>query len=222
MCAGRTLTKKKKKENLTNNIGVHCDTVTGILKKWQLIFYGTASNPIRIRTKQYNPVQAPSEAQFSSIHYPAHYERAQAQPVRASDFDYPNADFFSTSGFQAYQDPYAGAASNVDPSMTTLDGSSGPLMTNRLPGDTAAVQLDGSLDPTRRIQHDCDPQCDVQGCYGKGPTQCVACKNYRLDKSVFTHCLLNFIPNYFAAHFVSRFHSTFTHVHIRQQLFFSL
>ncbi|XP_031779685.1 furin-like protease 2 isoform X2 [Nasonia vitripennis] len=168
----------------------------GILKKWQLVFYGTASNPIRIRTKQYNPVQAPSEAQLSSIHYPAHYERAQAQPVRASDYDYPNADFFSTSGFQAYQDPYAGAASNVDPSMTTLDGSSGPLMTNRLPGDTAAVQLDGSLDPSRRVQlRDCDPQCDVQGCYGKGPTQCVACKNYRLDNTCVSRCPPRSFPN---------------------------
>lgn len=34
----------------------------------------------------------------------------------------------------------------------------------------------------RRILHNCDPECDSQGCYGKGPTQCVSCKHYRLDK----------------------------------------
>ncbi|XP_012281896.1 furin-like protease 2 [Orussus abietinus] len=121
----------------------------GILKKWQLIFYGTATNPIRIRMQQYN---------------------------------------------QGYQGPYSGAASDVQASVATLDGSSAPLLTNQLPGDTANV-LAGSLDPTKRILHDCDPQCDPQGCYGKGPTQCIACKTYRLDNTCVSRCPPRSFPN---------------------------
>ncbi|XP_033231362.1 furin-like protease 2 isoform X2 [Belonocnema kinseyi] len=121
----------------------------GILKKWQLIFYGTATNPIRIRTRQYNP---------------------------------------------GYQAPYVGAASNLEASVATLDGSSGSLLTNRLPGDLSP--LDGSYDPTKRIQlHHCDPQCDAQGCYGEGPTQCVACKTYRLDNTCMSRCPPRSFPN---------------------------
>lgn len=156
--------------------------VSGILKKWQLIFYGTATNPIRIRTRQFNPVHSA----YSSAHYPFTIDD---DPLQLA---YPgNPDFFSTSTFQDYQGPYLGAGSNVQASVATLDGSSAPILTNRLPGDVSsasafdspsAAQVDGSLDTSRRILHDCDPQCDLQGCYGKGPTQCVACKNYRLDK----------------------------------------
>ena len=116
-------------------------------------------------------------------------QQSHAVPaVAATPIYNPIPDFFASSGFQGYQGLYAGAASNIEASMATLDSSAGSLMTNRLPGDTAAevAQPDGfSLDPTKRIQfHDCDVQCEVQGCYGKGPTQCVACKNYRLDKLV--------------------------------------
>ncbi|XP_015590676.1 furin-like protease 2 isoform X3 [Cephus cinctus] len=121
----------------------------GILKKWQLIFYGTATNPIRIRTQQFSP---------------------------------------------NYQGPFTGAASNVQASVATLDGSSAPLMTNQLPEDAANV-LTGSLDPAKRILHDCDPQCDLQGCYGKGPTQCVACKAYRLDNMCVSRCPPRSFPN---------------------------
>ena len=151
--------------------------VTGILKKWQLIFYGTATNPIRIRTRQFNPVQTPLQAYSSPVQYQYPFAQQPLTPVR----DHYDTDFFPPSAFQGYQSPYVGAASNLEASVATLDGSSGSLLTNRLPGDQSLS--DGSFDPTKRIQHhDCDPQCDAQGCYGKGPTQCVACKSYRLDK----------------------------------------
>ncbi|XP_058802575.1 furin-like protease 2 isoform X2 [Phymastichus coffea] len=118
----------------------------GILKKWQLIFYGTAANPIRIRNLQYN---------------------------------------------SAYQGFYTGAASSFKSSMATLDSSSGSLMTNKLP------ELDASpLEVTRHVQfHDCDSQCDIQGCYGKGPTQCVTCKSYRLDNMCVSRCPPRSFPN---------------------------
>ncbi|XP_046836770.1 furin-like protease 2 isoform X1 [Vespa crabro] len=172
----------------------------GILKKWQLIFYGTATNPIRIRTRQFNPVQAHSP--FSSVHYPFSIDD---DPLAQDHRD--DTDFFAPSTFQSYQGPYAGAASNVHASVATLDGSSAPILTNRLPGDTAAASgfdspsvpssqiADGSLDTTRQILHDCDPQCDSQGCYGKGPTQCVACKNYRLDNTCVSRCPPRSFPN---------------------------
>lgn len=157
--------------------------VTGILKKWQLIFYGTATNPIRIRTRQFNPVHS----SYASVHYPYPVDDDQLALGHRGD-----VDFFPSSTFQGYQGyPYVGAASNVQASVATLDGSSAPILTNRLPGDTSSSfdspssssQVgDDSLDTTRKILHDCDPQCDPQGCYGKGPTQCIACKNYRLDK----------------------------------------
>lgn len=172
-----------------HNLDRLVDLVAGILKKWQLIFYGTSTNPIRLRTRQFNPVHS-AYLSSHSVHYPF---TVDDDPLQLSG--YPgNSDFFSSSTFQNYQGPYAGAASNLQASVATLDGSSAPILTNHLPGDVSSAaafdspsaassaQVDGSLDTTRRILHDCDPQCDAQGCYGKGPTQCVACKNYRLDK----------------------------------------
>ncbi|KAL2735958.1 furin-like protease 2 isoform X1 [Vespula squamosa] len=173
----------------------------GILKKWQLIFYGTATNPIRIRTRQFNPVLE-AHSPFSSVQYPFSIDDDPLAQDHRGDID-----FFAPSTFQSYQGPYAGAASNVHASVATLDGSSAPLLTNRLPGDTAAASgfdspsvsssqiADGSLDTTRQILHDCDPQCDSQGCYGKGPTQCVACKNYRLDNTCVSRCPPRSFPN---------------------------
>ncbi|XP_043278342.1 furin-like protease 2 isoform X2 [Venturia canescens] len=143
------------------NAGNRRVNTPGILKKWQLIFYGTATNPIRIRTRPFNPT---------------------------------------------YQGAYVGSASNLDASVATLDGSAAPILTNRLPGDraspsaatgddAASSSLQGSLDPSRRISHDCDPQCDHQGCYGKGPTQCVACKTHRLDNTCVSRCPPRSFPN---------------------------
>lgn len=174
----------------------HC--FVGILKKWQLIFYGTSTNPIKLRSDQHNnPVYAHSPHASSSADYPYSVD-APLLPRGHLGYNH----FFPSSGFQSYQGPYLGAASNVQASVATLDGSSVHILTNRLPGgispasavDSSVVatlpipsssssQGDvGSLDPTKRILRNCDPQCDSQGCYEEGPTQCIACKNFRLDK----------------------------------------
>lgn len=148
----------------------------GILKKWQLIFYGTATNPIRIRTRQINPVQPQTNYPIFPIDHSVELYRLIGN------------DYYRSSGFQNYPGQYTGAASNVQASVASLDGSSASILSNRLPGDIVddvSRNLQGSLDPSRRIVHDCDPQCDHQGCYDKGPTECVACKTYRLDKWVF-------------------------------------
>lgn len=148
----------------------------GILKKWQLIFYGTATNPIRIRNRPYNLVKM--LANFRIIPEIFNIYLCDERLEKSS----------LTLEFQGYQGLYAGAASSLESSMATFDGNSGSLMTNRLPEPDTSP-----LDITRRIQfHDCDSQCNIQGCYGKGPTQCVSCKNYRLDKLVFKSVLIIF------------------------------
>ncbi|KAK0087632.1 hypothetical protein PV325_000511 [Microctonus aethiopoides] len=172
----------------------------GILNKWQLIFYGTATNPISIRSRQFNPVQQqthfspynPSSALSSSL---PHVHSLAAERHVSNIFD-----FFQPYAFQNYQGPYTGAASNVQSSVASLDGSPAPILTNRLPGNSDSIDdinrsLQGSLDPSRTVLHNCDPQCDHQGCYGPGPTECIACKAYRLDNTCVSRCPPRSFPN---------------------------
>ncbi|XP_034935212.1 furin-like protease 2 [Chelonus insularis] len=135
------------------NAGIRRVNTAGILKKWQLIFYGTASNPIRIRT-QFNPT---------------------------------------------FVNSYSGATSNIQESLASLDGSASSILTNRLsnnniPSDISR-SLQSSLDPSKQVLHNCDPQCDDQGCYGTGPTECISCKNYRLDNMCVSRCPPRSFPN---------------------------
>ncbi|KAL7296421.1 hypothetical protein TKK_0010430 [Trichogramma kaykai] len=63
------------------NAGTRHVNSPGILKKWQLIFYGTASNPIRLRTRYSLLVP---ESEYHSIYYPLeaeHIEEAASQIV---------------------------------------------------------------------------------------------------------------------------------------------
>ncbi|XP_046429629.1 furin-like protease 2 isoform X1 [Neodiprion fabricii] len=157
------------------NAGNRHVNTPGILKKWQLIFYGTATNPIRIRTQQFNPVQAnPSIlSPFSQTHLPQGFY---------------NSDFFGVSAFQTYQGAFTGSASNVQESVASLDGSAASILTNQLPNDVAS-------NSDRFVNQRCDPQCDSQGCYGDGPTHCIACKNYRLDNTCVSRCPPRSFPN---------------------------
>ncbi|XP_012252633.2 furin-like protease 2 isoform X2 [Athalia rosae] len=126
------------------NAGNRRVNTPGVLKKWQLIFYGTATNPIRIRTQQFNP---------------------------------------------NYQGAFTGSASNVEESVANLDGSAASIiLTNQLSNDITSNN-------NRLVNHNCDPQCDQQGCYGEGPTQCIACKNYRLDNTCVSRCPPRSFPN---------------------------
>nr|CAD7264540.1 unnamed protein product [Timema shepardi] len=47
----------------------------------------------------------------------------------------------------------------------------------------------------RTIMYDCDTECDHQGCYGQGPTQCVACGHYKLDSLCVSRCPPRSFPN---------------------------
>jgi len=45
------------------------------------------------------------------------------------------------------------------------------------------TEMAATAAPHRLILHDCDHEClEAAGCYGRGPTVCVACKHYKLDK----------------------------------------
>lgn len=136
----------------------------GVLSKWQLIFYGTQTNPIRLKTDASAARSAPYSPYISS---PTETDLSRSSLGQ---------NYFSNSfnGYVNYQNIFAGAGSNVEKTYTTLDGHNIPT------SQRENVMADSNNKLV--ILHDCDPECDQQGCYGRGPTQCVACKHYRLDK----------------------------------------
>jgi proprotein convertase subtilisin/kexin type 5 len=135
----------------------------GVLSKWQLIFYGTSVNPIRLKTDGEN-TSARAVAATSSDIYQRDWEWNGDTNLFGNNFN----------GFSNYQNSFAGAGSNVNKKYATLDGRTIPT------SQRENVMADSNNKLV--ILHDCDPECDQQGCYGRGPTQCVACKHYRLDK----------------------------------------
>jgi hypothetical protein len=82
----------------------------------------------------------------------------------------PLQDFYpgQTAFGQGFSDVYA-AGSNPEPSVTPLDGSTMQPMASERGHEN------------RVIHTNCDPECDSQGCYGKGSAECVACRNFKLD-----------------------------------------
>ncbi|XP_063223097.1 furin-like protease 2 isoform X2 [Bacillus rossius redtenbacheri] len=136
----------------------------GLLKKWQLIFYGTATNPIRLR-----PTGAPGA-------YPA---ASLARPQAASQlpFAFPSAstaagdefgDAYGQPGFHSFSDVYSAAGSEAQEVSVPLDGE----------GNSTSAGAEAH----------CDPECDAQGCRGPGPAQCVRCRNHRIDTTCVAAC----------------------------------
>ncbi|XP_055845205.1 furin-like protease 2 isoform X2 [Episyrphus balteatus] len=148
----------------------------GILSKWQLIFYGTAVKPVRLkgdlqdqsrRGQGLNPYVFPTD----------------------SDLGQPTGGFFNTdqyAGYLNYQNLFTGAGSNPEKAVATVDGHNIPTPQRQ------NVMADSN---NKLVLHDCDPECDSQGCYGRGPTQCVACKHYRLDNTCVSRCPPRSFPN---------------------------
>ncbi|XP_038221836.1 furin-like protease 2 [Zerene cesonia] len=132
----------------------------GILKKWQLIFYGTAVDPIKLRSKR------PPPFGFSTA---------------VDGYDSVGDFFYNTDAFTNYQNYPTLFAAGSDPekAIARLDG-------HNVPSPHGESVLADSND--KRVMHECDPECDSQGCYGKGPTQCIACKHYRLDDACVSRC----------------------------------
>ncbi|XP_060876735.1 furin-like protease 2 isoform X2 [Metopolophium dirhodum] len=173
----------------------------GILKKWQLIFYGTATNPIRLRSahSQPSPPFAISQQQQQQL---------LLQPSKASTAGFPFAqlgggngngqvsgtpsiyhssiaEILSQAGFRNLPDVFAAAGSDIETSVTSLTSTRSNSQTT-----PAERPIDGQT-----ILHDCDPECDAFGCYGKGPTQCVGCRNFKLDNTCVSRCPPRSFPN---------------------------
>ncbi|XP_054285340.1 furin-like protease 2 [Macrosteles quadrilineatus] len=141
----------------------------GILRKWQLIFYGTAVNPIRLRSSQGSPLAHASETFAASF------------PSSAPANIYGGGDIFSS--FSNLPNIFSVAGSEPEASIATMNGNKPPEFE------------DGGAMEGRKILHTCDPECDSQGCYGKGPTQCVACQHYKLDNTCVSRCPPRSYPN---------------------------
>lgn len=139
----------------------------GLLRKWQLIFYGTSTNPVRLTSQVQNVNGIHSSI---PITFPTASDGSLHSPSGNGEGNYFYA--FNTN-FQNDQNIYSAAGSEIDKVVATLDGHNIPT------AQRENVMSDAN---NKMVLHSCDPECDQQGCYGKGPTQCVACKHYRLDK----------------------------------------
>lgn len=134
----------------------------GILKKWQLIFYGTETNPIRLRSS--------SQAAWKSsnpISFPTRSEPYTPEPLVTDNIFGPEL----YKDFNNFQHVYSFSGSDPVQSISTLDGKK-----------TIARNNDNRIDTDEETKDNCDEQCDDQGCFGKGPNKCVACRNKRMDK----------------------------------------
>lgn len=138
----------------------------GVLKKWQLIFYGTSVNPIRLRPTN-GARSTPWKSPLNTFTFPTQSQ----QPVTQNNFFDP--DLFK--GFNNFPNVYTFAGSDPEQAISSLDGKKTKIRDNVNNNNN----IDNDEDETKE---NCDEQCDDQGCFGKGPTKCIACKNKRMDK----------------------------------------
>ncbi|XP_017774307.1 PREDICTED: furin-like protease 2 [Nicrophorus vespilloides] len=140
----------------------------GVLKKWQLIFYGTSVNPIRLRSSNVSPVSWKSS--LNSFTYPTLSDPVTHDPVTDNLF---NQELFK--GFSPIS--YSFAGSERDQAVSSLDGKKAIIRDN-----------DNRIDTDEETKENCDEQCDDQGCFGQGPNKCIACRNKRMDKTCVSAC----------------------------------
>uniref|UniRef100_A0A2M4DS50 furin n=1 Tax=Anopheles darlingi TaxID=43151 RepID=A0A2M4DS50_ANODA len=155
----------------------------GILSKWQLIFYGTQTNPIRLKSEGTRSGAAGGYSGLNPFVFPTETDQ-QSGSLGASG-NYYQSDLYSN--FMNYPNLFSAAGSGIDKTVATLNGHNIPT------AQRENVMADSNNKLV--VLHDCDPECDQQGCYGKGPTQCVACKHYRLDNTCVSRCPPRSFPN---------------------------
>lgn len=160
----------------------------GILKKWQLIFYGTATNPIRLRPSGSATALSGSPQQTASQN---HFIFPNSQsPSISPTLD--SSTFYSGSSynpsFQNFPNIYSVSGSDPEASVASLNDAASK-------DRSLQENLMGADDSSKKVLHSCDPECDSQGCYGKGPTQCIACKHYKLDNTCVSRCPPRSFPN---------------------------
>ncbi|CAH1972311.1 unnamed protein product [Acanthoscelides obtectus] len=146
----------------------------GILKKWQLIFYGTSVNPVRLRTPN-GARSTPWKSPLNNIAFPT-----QPQPLpQVSNNFFDTSDYFKN--FQNFPNVYEFSGSDQDPIVSSLDGKK--VRDNNSQNNQVDLDLDDE-----QSRDGCDEQCDEQGCFGRGPAKCIACKNKRMDKTCVSVC----------------------------------
>ncbi|KAH8303711.1 hypothetical protein KR018_001969, partial [Drosophila ironensis] len=171
----------------------------GILSKWQLIFYGTSQQPMRLRSELVSSSNPQQQQQHSTLSTnPFLFPSA---PASGSNIGQPaneggnfNTDSFSS--YLNYQNIFTSAGSNPEPATLALDGNNITDSASAASG-ASGVQVVGASSPSnsKLILHSCDAECDSSGCYGRGPTQCVACSHYRLDNTCVSRCPPRSFPN---------------------------
>ncbi|XP_072380228.1 furin-like protease 2 isoform X2 [Diabrotica undecimpunctata] len=144
----------------------------GVLKKWQLIFYGTSVNPVRLRPAN-GARSTPWKSPLNTFTFPT-----QAQPVNPVTDNFFEDNIFKN--FQDFPNIYSFSGSDPEEAISTLDGK----------GKRTEVRdnQDNDLENEEETKEGCDEQCDEQGCFGRGPTKCIACKNKRMDKTCVSTC----------------------------------
>lgn len=150
----------------------------GILSKWQLIFYGTQVNPVRLKNGGQDQQNLRRVTGLNPFVYPTDADLSQRAGILYNPDPY--------AGYLNYQNLFTGAGSSPEKSVATVDGHNIPTPQRQ------NVMADSN---NKIVLHDCDPECDSQGCYGRGPTQCVACKHYRLDNTCVSRCPPRSFPN---------------------------
>nr|CAD7439909.1 unnamed protein product [Timema bartmani] len=162
-------------------------TLSCILKKWQLIFYGTATSPIRLRS--HGGVSFPSASvQQPVAQGPFMFPQTSAPspaPAESGGFYGGSGDIFSNGGYQNFPNIYTAAGSDMQVSLAPLDSNN--KSTSYQENLMSAEESNGG--GLKKVSHICDPECDSQGCYGQSPSQCVACKHYKLDNKISTSSL---------------------------------
>ncbi|KAL1508965.1 hypothetical protein ABEB36_003778 [Hypothenemus hampei] len=137
----------------------------GTLKKWQLIFYGTNVNPVRLRSP--NEIRSSQWKSPDAFPFPT-----QSQPVTDNFFD-------PSEVFNNFPNLYSFAGSETNPVFTSLDETKNTKVRDNSKND---------LDIDDEVIEGCDDQCDSKGCFGKGPTKCYSCRFKRMDKTCVSTC----------------------------------
>lgn len=117
----------------------------GVLSKWQLIFYGTQTNPIRLKT----------DTESSSARAVASNSNIFSQNNWA-EWNGGDTNLFANNfnGFVNYQNSFVGSGSNINKKYATPDGRTFPTSQH----ENVMADSNNRL----VILHDCDPECDSE------------------------------------------------------------
>lgn len=121
-------------------------------------------NPVRLRPTN----GARSTPWRSSLN---NFFPTQTQPVTQVTDNFFDADNIFKN-FQNFPNVYSFSGSEPEAVVSSLDGKNTKVRDN----------INNDIDDDEETKEGCDPQCDDQGCFGRGPTKCIACKNKRMDK----------------------------------------